>query len=108
MSDDDHLKFLREQLMQSSASLERAHDEIKRHRLDGRAAASTVEALMFSLRERGVAALKERDTRRRLGELDDRQLIEVGRRCQALKLGLGSWSEAAIEQLMRLHAELRR
>jgi hypothetical protein len=67
------------------------------------AAQSTVEALMYSLRERGVAALQERDTRRRLGELDERQLIEVGRRCQALKLGFGPWSEVAIEHLIRAY-----
>jgi len=34
-----------------------------------RAAASTVEALMYSLRERGAAALSEKPTQRRLAEL---------------------------------------
>ena len=71
-----------------------------------RAASMTLEALMYSLRERGVEALKERDTRRRLSELSHDQLVEVGRRCQALKLGRGPWSEEDIETLMRLHTEL--
>jgi hypothetical protein len=67
------------------------------------APAATIEALMFSLRERGVAALKEADTLRRIGQLNDRQIVEVGERCQKLKLGRGAWADDAIETLMRLH-----
>lgn len=45
----------------------------------------TVEALMHSLRTRGTKALSEPDTRRRLSELSDDQVIEVGNRLQRLK-----------------------
>src|SRR5262249_32611275 len=38
----------------------------------------TVEALMFSLRERGTKALEQPGTRRRLSELSDQQVIEGG------------------------------
>jgi hypothetical protein len=41
------------------------------------AALWTVEALMYSLRERGAAALAEPDTQRRLGELSGNQVREV-------------------------------
>ena len=39
-----------------------------------RAAASTIEALMFSLRERGAAALSEKVTQSRLAELSTDQI----------------------------------
>jgi hypothetical protein len=42
-----------------------------------RAPAATVEALMFVLRERGEAALAERDTLRRLGDLSTQQVRDV-------------------------------
>ena len=45
----------------------------------------TIEALMFSLRERRTKALEEPDIKRRLSELSDEQLIEVGNRLQRLK-----------------------
>jgi hypothetical protein len=45
----------------------------------------TVEALMFSLRERGVKALEEAPTKRRLSELSEEQLHEVCGRLQRLK-----------------------
>jgi len=45
----------------------------------------TVETLMYSLRERGTKALEEASTRRRLSELSDQQVIEVGDRLQTLR-----------------------
>jgi hypothetical protein len=42
-----------------------------------RAAESTVEALMYALRQGGTAALAERDTRSRLAELSTMQVREV-------------------------------
>ena len=48
-----------------------------RSQLDG-APQPTVEALMYSLRERGTKALEEAGTKRRLSELSDKQVIEVG------------------------------
>ena len=74
----------------------------------GRAASSTVEALMYSLRERRTAALAEPDTQRRISELSEEQLQQVGARVRALKLGLGPWTAKELEQLVRqwmaLHA----
>ena len=57
------------------------------------AAAMTVEALMYSLRERGTKALAERDTRRRISELSDEQALEVAGRLQRLKPEIArAWS----------------
>jgi hypothetical protein len=49
------------------------------------AAASTVEALMLDLRERGTKALRKPKVQRRLFDLDESQLHEVGGRLQRLK-----------------------
>jgi hypothetical protein len=65
----DRLRSLR-WLLEDTVSLDRAWHETKfPTALKGRAAYSTLEALMFSLRERGTKALEEVDTRRRLSEL---------------------------------------
>jgi transposase len=66
----------------------------------GRAAASTVEALMYSLRERGTKALDEPDTKRRISELSEEQLHEVAARVKALKLGRGPWTAEQVGQLV--------
>jgi hypothetical protein len=94
--DDTKLKFLRRRL-RDDVSLERAWHELDDRR-GKEAAAATVEALMFSLRERGVAALAEPQTRRRLGELSEAQLHEVCTRLQNLKIAR-TWADAEIEQL---------
>jgi len=67
------------------------------------AAAMTVEALTYSLRERGTKALAEPDTRRRLSQCSDAQVIEVGNRLQRLKrhTGLGPWWSDEVGQLLR-------
>jgi hypothetical protein len=58
-----------------------------------RAAETTVEALMYSLRQRGVRALDESDIRRRMSELDDEQAIEVARRLLKPKLAINkAWT----------------
>jgi hypothetical protein len=65
-----------------------------------RVAASTVEALMYSLRSRGVAALAEPDCQRRLSELNDDQVREVSTHLQKLKPEIAqAWSP---EELRRL------
>ena len=69
------------------------------------AAASTVEALMYSLRERGVAALREPDTRRRLSELSKEQLVAVGDRLLVLKIKR-AWTDDEIKTLLRTRAEI--
>jgi hypothetical protein len=63
-------------LLDPNVSIERAWTEIYRHRQTG-AAASTVEALMLELRERGEAALTLPDARRRLAALSITQVREV-------------------------------
>jgi hypothetical protein len=60
----------------------------------------TVEALMFDLRERGVKALEESATKRRLSELSDQQVIEVGNRLQRFKPEIArAWTAAEVETL---------
>jgi hypothetical protein len=83
-------------------SLERllAHFERARRR-DG-AAGQTVEALMFGLRERGTKALEESNTKRRLSELSDHQLIEVGNRLQRLRPEIArAWAAGEVETLLQ-------
>jgi hypothetical protein len=74
----------------------------------GRAPLMAVEALMFSLRERGTAALQQPDTIRRLSELSGDQVVGVGKRLQKLdrQIGRGPWSLEQIEQLFRTRARL--
>jgi hypothetical protein len=50
------------------------------------AAPTTVEALMYSLRERGMAALAERQTQQRLSEMSTAQIKEVIARLVRLRL----------------------
>jgi hypothetical protein len=72
------------------------------------AAAMTVEALMYSLRERGTAALAERDTRRRISELSDEQALDVAGRLQRLKPEIArAWSAGEVERLLHLRETLR-
>jgi hypothetical protein len=72
------------------------------------AAASTVEALMLGLRERGAAALEESKVRRRLGDLDEVQLREVGVRLQKLKPEIAeAWDADAVVSLVSTWADLK-
>jgi hypothetical protein len=93
MTSDAH-KLL---LLEPGVSLERAWHELKAAHFRGRAAQSTVEALMYSLRERRMAALTERDSQRRINELSETQVREVGARLRALKT---PWSADEIERLL--------
>jgi hypothetical protein len=62
----------------------------------------TVEALMYSLRERGTRALDELDTKRRLSELSDHQVVEVGNRLQKLRPEIArAWNAAEVEILFQ-------
>jgi hypothetical protein len=74
--DRDKLRWLRA-LLDDNVSLAKAFAEIHQWHFEGHTAASTVEALMLGLRERGVAALKEAPVQERLGELPSEQLREV-------------------------------
>jgi hypothetical protein len=95
-------------LLEDNVSLERAHQEMIGENFRGRAATSTVEALMFSLRERGTMALEEPDTRPRLGELSDEQAIEVGTRLRKLKPDIAkAWSADEVLILMQTREQLK-
>ena len=71
-----------------------------RQRAPEQAAASTVEALAFSLR-RGVGALKRNDVRWRLGDLNEDQLREMCKRLQRRDGRIAPpWPDADIEVLI--------
>jgi len=71
------------------------------------APACTIEALMWSLRERGTGALKEPDTRRRISELSDDQALEIANRLQRLKPEIAQpWSADEVERLLHLRETL--
>jgi hypothetical protein len=98
----ERLQRLRRLLTADDVSLQRADSEINSNRLRGRAADSTVEALMYSLRERGVKALDEAGACRRLAELSDEQTIEVGRRLRKLKPEIARpWTADEVSILMQ-------
>jgi hypothetical protein len=62
----------------------------------------TVEALVFGLRERGIKALEESATKRRLSEIGDDQVIEVGDRLQRLRPKIArAWTAAEVETLFQ-------
>src|SRR5262249_18471489 len=73
---DKHLEFLRE-LMSDNVSLVAVQAAMYRQHFEGRAAASTVEAVVYELRTHGLAQLKKPNCQRRLGELSPEQLREV-------------------------------
>jgi hypothetical protein len=103
-ADAKQLAFLRG-LMGDNVTLERAHYEIHKRHFAGRAAASTVEALMLGLRARGIAALKEAPVRRRLSELSEQQLHEVCARLQRLKPEIAkAWSGDEVRLLIKAWA----
>jgi len=61
----------------------------------------TVEALMYSLRERGTKALDEAPTKRRLSELSEQQLHEICGRLQRLKAAIArAWAPEEITILV--------
>src|SRR5262249_22301411 len=95
----ERLQRLR-RLMDEDVSLERGWSELNDQRLPGEAAAMTVEALMFGLR-RGIGALKEPATHRRLSELSKEQVCEVYRRVQQFKHA-PAWTEADADRLLEL------
>src|SRR5262249_28667745 len=94
-------------LLDDSVSLERAYAEIHARHFAGRAAESTVEALMLGLRERGTAALQELKVRGRLVQLSEGQLREVAGRLGNRKPKIARpWSSVEIEHLLMAWREL--
>jgi hypothetical protein len=72
----------------------------------GRAADSTIEALMLSLR-RGLEALSRPDTLNRLAQLSERQLLEVMTQVQAFKPEIApAWKDADLEVLAAVRRKL--
>ncbi len=92
----------------SAAELQSMYDAAlcRQRKLHG-AAPTTVEAVMYSLRERGTAALLEPDCRRRLSELNERQIREVAVRLQKLKPEIApAWGAEQIDALLNAKAGL--
>jgi hypothetical protein len=83
--------------------LERVWHEV--NHVDGRAAASTLEALMLGLRERGPAALDEPAVRHRLLQLSDDKAIEIGARLRRLKLQ--PWTAEQVEALVQARERMK-
>jgi hypothetical protein len=75
--------------------------------LPQRAAASTIEALMFSLRS-GTGALGQPDTLRRLGELSDTQIREVAVRVQKFKPQIiaPAWTAEDVRMLLAARSKV--
>ena len=85
-------------------SLERAWSEI--NEASGRAASSTVEALVFSLRAGGTA-LACPHARRRLAELAEPQLHEVSARLQTFQPKIArAWTPIEVELLVAVWSDL--
>jgi len=81
-------------------SLDRAYAEMISDRLRDRAADSTVEALMFSLRS-GLAALGKPDALRRLSQCSDEQARAVAVRVQKFKPEIApAWTLENVEVLL--------
>jgi hypothetical protein len=96
----ERLKRLRD-LLKDSTPLSRAYYEINSRR-NGGSQQPTVEALMFSLRERGTRVLEEPATKRRLSELGEQLVIEVGNRLQRLRPEIArAWTAAEVEVLFQ-------
>ena len=71
------------------------------------AAACTVEALMFSLRERGLRALQEPFLQQRLSELSEVQLREVCERLQNFKPHIASiWSPDEVGAMIAIWSRI--
>jgi hypothetical protein len=91
-------------LLDENVSLQRAWSEI--HDAPSRAAASTVEALMYSLRA-GGAGLDCPHARRRLAELSEAQLHEVSARLQKIQPNIARpWTPVEAEMLVAVWVNL--
>ena len=91
--------ILRLRRLFDSTSLEAAWTELTTSR--DRATASTVEALMLGLRERGTEALTESAIQGRLSDLHEPQIHEVCERLQRLKSEIArAWMSDEITALL--------
>src|SRR5215467_14112973 len=93
-------------LLADDISLDRAYAEIISELLRDRAADSTVEALMFSLRS-GVAALGNPDTLRRLSECSNEQARAVAVRVQKFNPEIAPlWTRESVEVLLAVWSKI--
>src|SRR5262245_16825555 len=93
-----------EGVLDEDFSLERASSEISEARC--RAAASTVEALIYSLRAGGPGLASPR-ARRRLSELSEAQLHEVSARLQKFQPNIArAWTPGEVEFLVAIWIDL--
>jgi hypothetical protein len=89
-----------------NVSLERAYGAIHAERLRGRAAASTVEALVYQLRK-GGAALSDPSATRRLAELSEQQMHEASVRLQKFMPHVARpWTPDEVEVFVELWSAL--
>jgi hypothetical protein len=96
-----------QQLLAPETLLEEARYLIHVEARRGRAATSTIEALVYQLR-RGGAELSDPNARQRLLELSEQQLHEVSARLQKFMPHIArAWIPAEIEILVELWSELR-
>jgi hypothetical protein len=96
-------------LLDGDWSLERTWRETNHQAaIEGRAAWSTVEALMLGLRERGTAGLDEPAIQHRLAQLNDEQIIELGTRLRRLKAEIApAWTADQVELLIQARERLK-
>lgn len=97
---EDIRRFWR--LLDPKISLERAWYELNARVCAGRAAESTVEALMCSLR-RGPDALADPNTLRRLADLSEQQLLAVMVRLQKIA---PAWTPEQVQALAIVRKKL--
>ena len=92
----------------SAAELQADYDAaLRRERELYGAAPTTIEAVMYSLRERGTAALLEPDCRRRLSELNEQQILDVAVRLQKLRPEIApAWGAEQVDELLKTKAQL--
>ena len=94
------------QLLEPDVSLERAWAEIIIAHVRDRAAVSTVEALMLSLRS-SVRALGHPDRLRRLAALSDAQLREIAVRVQRFQPHIApTWTSEEVEVLIAVRSRI--
>jgi hypothetical protein len=96
--DRDKLTWLRD-LLDDSVTLPQAHAAIQRRHFEGRAAASTVDAVVYELRTHGLAQLGKPNCQRRLGDLSPEQLREVIARLIRLRPRYPKIDDALLLQL---------
>jgi hypothetical protein len=92
-------------ILNDSTSIEAAWHQLNRR--DG-AASPVVGALMLGLRSRGLKALSEPAVKRRLSELSEAQVREVGGRLQRLKPEIArAWRREEIANLVSIWTGLK-